>query len=802
MKKNILKTALMLLAAVGGPAALAQTPHVYINPGHGGHDSDDRNVPCPPFAAGDTAGFWESNASLKKGFALQEMLRKKGYKTSISRITNDSESDLALSTIVALCNQSGADVFYAIHSNATGAGEGYRINTSMGIYRGYTGSPQVPGSDSLAACLGPFLMANKSTVWTSDTYSIYGDWTFYPSWGTQGLGVLRGNKAVSMLNEGTFHDYIPETYRLINPYYCWVEGFNFSLGADSYFHRLGNYDKGFVTGNVRDSRLLRDAKYVMHGDDVRQPVNNATAYLIDASGKTIDTCQIDAYEDGIYLFKFIEPGNYKVRITEPSHYEQTKDVVVTANGMTYCNFDLNRVRNTPPEVLSYSPVWADGDAAVACNEPVVMQFNWDMDPATTEKAFTITPAVEGTFTWEDTNYRLVFKPTDAYDVNTTYTVKLASTAEHAGGTAMGKDVSFKFRTRSRNHLAVLATYPGEGDRIHITSPVVEIRTDSMLSPGQFNNVHVTDEAGNVLSINTRGVRKNKAGDDYGYVRIPLSKALVEGQTYKVTFDKIISDTAGLYIPQTITHTFKAVNEGAEKAGSTLIDGFDTAGQCAVNAGESSDYTTAKVATVGGSSKLFGNMALQLTYAFAERDKGRITVDLTPAEQGFTSADNVGIHVFGDMCYNTLYGKFVAGTDVKLVKLSNITYHGWRYENVPLTALTQGQTYKLEGLVLDKCNGVMGKSGAIRFDNVLCTQGESGVSEVEVAGVEITSGPDYIVASADTYVQGMELYSMAGQRVAANSGNFINVTAVSSGAYVVKVYVGGRVAVKKVVVAHK
>ena len=75
MKKNILKTALMLLAAVGGPAALAQTPHVYINPGHGGHDSDDRNVPCPPFAAGDTAGFWESNASLKKGFALQEMLR-------------------------------------------------------------------------------------------------------------------------------------------------------------------------------------------------------------------------------------------------------------------------------------------------------------------------------------------------------------------------------------------------------------------------------------------------------------------------------------------------------------------------------------------------------------------------------------------------------------------------------------------------------------------------------------------------------------------------------------------------------
>ena len=73
---------------------------------------------------------------------------------------------------------------------------------------------------------------------------------------------------------------------------------------------------------------------------------------------------------------------------------------------------------------------------------------------------------------------------------------------------------------------------------------------------------------------------------------------------------------------------------------------------------------------------------------------------------------------------------------------------------------------------------------------------------EVAGVKITAGPDYIVASADAFVQGMELYNVAGQRVAANSGNYINVTGIASGAYVVKAYVAGQVAVKKVVVAHK
>ena len=33
---------------------------IYINPGHGGHDSDDRNVVVPPFTGGDPEGYWES----------------------------------------------------------------------------------------------------------------------------------------------------------------------------------------------------------------------------------------------------------------------------------------------------------------------------------------------------------------------------------------------------------------------------------------------------------------------------------------------------------------------------------------------------------------------------------------------------------------------------------------------------------------------------------------------------------------------------------------------------------------------
>ena len=76
-----------MVAAMATNAARAQyMPHVYINPGHGGHDSDDRNVVIYPFAAGDTAGYWESNSNLKKGFALNNCLRAKGYTTSMTPI--------------------------------------------------------------------------------------------------------------------------------------------------------------------------------------------------------------------------------------------------------------------------------------------------------------------------------------------------------------------------------------------------------------------------------------------------------------------------------------------------------------------------------------------------------------------------------------------------------------------------------------------------------------------------------------------------------------------------------------------
>ena len=793
MKKNLFKSMMMAMLAVFTVSVANAQPHVYINPGHGGYDSDDRNMVIYPFTQGDSAGSWESKSNLRKGLALQEILQKKGYRTSISRVTNTTADDLALSTIVALCNQSGADVFYSVHSNATGTSA--RSNFPMVFYRGYTGSPQIVNADVLAADLEPYLYASQSTVWTNN-FQIWGDWSFRPEWGTQGYGVLRGNHAVANLSEGSFHDYIPEAYRLLSVNYCWMEGWNISLGADKYFNRLGNYGLGVITGNIRDDRIKRLQEcaqpFLIYGDDELMPVHNAVARLLDANGNEVQRCSTDTLRNGIYLFKYVTPGTYTVEVGSPLHFTQSKTVTVTANAPTYQNFFLKRVRDTPPVVLEYSPVWHEGDPAVKCSQEIELSFNWDMDSLTTCSAFTLDPPVEGSFRWEDSYYRLVFTPDDAFDVNTHYTMTLKKSAEHGGGTPMEEDFVMEFETQSRNHLKELAVFPYEGAPVHFTTPNVELRVDSMLDTyNLFQKLRVLDSEGTELAWNKRSIKYNKRGDDYGFIRIPLTKNIEVGKTYHLILDRDIADTAGIHLPAARDIVFTGVDAGAAKPGKKVVDDFESADGYSVTSGT--------VAT--STDRLFGNKSLQVNYSMepnmAESYECDIKVVGTLVEQ-YANGDTLSVHVWGDMSCNDLYAVLWDDNEAceTVVNLGRIDFHGWRYVAVPVSSVPEGD-FNFAGFRLQGGKNPMCTNGTIRFDNLLHA-GSSGVDEVRLANLTVKCEGDYIVASADTYIQGMELIDMNGRMVKGVGGNCLNVSNVARGVYLVRVYINGSSTTQKVV----
>ena len=210
---------------------------IYINPGHGGYDSDDRLMYLYPIFVGQTVqdgytreqSFWESVSNLDKGMRLDTILRDLGFQTKMSRIHNTTEDDRSLSGISAEASNWNADFMLSIHSNA-GNPSNYILHLHSGITPGdpygLNGYPEkVPEevcneARKITTLMGQNQYSNQVSCWSREP-NIAGDKTFARTimgW-SNGYGVMRNLKVPGTISEGMMHDYLPETYRLMNIVY-------------------------------------------------------------------------------------------------------------------------------------------------------------------------------------------------------------------------------------------------------------------------------------------------------------------------------------------------------------------------------------------------------------------------------------------------------------------------------------------------------------------------------------------------------------------------------------------------------
>lgn len=797
MKKTILAMA-MAATALGATAASASQFTIYINPGHGGYDSNDRNVVIEPYGSGDPAGYWESKSNLVKGLALRDMLEAKGYHVVMSRTTNTTADDLGLSTIGNLANASKARLFFSIHSNATGTDA--RRNFPLMLFRGYDNDPVRPESKTLSQCLNTHLLENQVTYWTSTSPNVRGDWSFYPSWGTSGLGVLRQLTITGMLSEGSFHDYVPEAYRLMSEEYCWLEAYHFRRCIDEMLGVPGE-TVGHIFGRLNDSRSPRPGNYRMFGDDLLATVQNGTVELYDASGALKETFTTDGVNiNGVYCFRNLEPGTYTVKAYSDTYYPVEKTVTVEADLVSYANMSLNKIRNSAPVVLSYSPEWADGSESVLCNTPIVVNFSWDMDTELTEQALSIEPPVEGTFAWEDLNYRMVFTPSKAYDINTTYTVTVGTGAAHAGGTHMEQPVSFQFHTAERNFMEILGYYPKEGDHVHYNNAAIEFRFDKR--PHVTNilkQVTCTDADGNTVSFNNRGITSSKNTSAYGFFRIPFAQALTPGKQYTVHVSDQVGDRDGITIQSGMDLTFTAVDAGEAKPDAE-IEAFENAEAYAYDEEQSIQVKSQSVAAEA--TALF-NQGVKYSYEFESDNGGEILYRRQGESVFITPGDIVGIHVRGDLSGNNLYLLCSSELGDKYIEVCTLDFLGWHYIEVPATVLEGTDPYMFTGVKVSQTPGLASAAGNIALDRMSTRSGDSGVNDIEISNVTVHPNPAsaYVVANGDVLIQGMELVSLNGSTVARVSGNVINVEAVPAGHYFVLVYTANGRSAHRVIINH-
>lgn len=98
----------------------------------------------------------------------------------------------------------------------------------------------------------------------------------------------------------------------------------------------------------------------------------------------------------------------------------------------------------PNPVNSISP--SDNDNNVSLSSNITINFFREMDSASTEGAFSITPAVKGSFHWGSDFKKLTFDPTTTLASGTSYTVTVDTTALEVDSSSIEFSLSYTFNT--------------------------------------------------------------------------------------------------------------------------------------------------------------------------------------------------------------------------------------------------------------------------------------------------------------------------------------------------------------------
>jgi N-acetylmuramoyl-L-alanine amidase len=325
MKKSLIILFLIFLSIGSGFTQPLDSILICIDPGHGGHEGDDRFI--------STTGFWESESNFGKALYLRTILEDLGATIILTREGNDDNilDDPSLSQRVEIANSNFVDYMHSIHSNGF---EG-QTNYTLMLFQGFDNGPTYPEAKEMSEIMGPEVFNAHRTT----TYYVRGDFDFYGTGGPY-LGIFRNLNMPGTLSEGSFHDYIPESWRLMNSMYHKHEAWAIARSFLEYFE-AGTLSYGEIAGVVRDTQKFVNYFYLSSTDDARTPVNNLTVTL--QPGNLVYSG--DDMNNGFFLFDSLVPGPYTLYFDAPGYHRDSTEVTVTANQTVFADADL----------LSFSP---------------------------------------------------------------------------------------------------------------------------------------------------------------------------------------------------------------------------------------------------------------------------------------------------------------------------------------------------------------------------------------------------------------------------------------------------------------
>ncbi|MCQ2333362.1 MAG: Ig-like domain-containing protein [Paludibacteraceae bacterium] len=706
---------------------------IYINPGHGGHTSNDRPMKIYPFETNDPNSFWESNSNLTKGLKLDSILRELGMQTKMSRIYNEEEDDLDLDVIVSQANAFNSDFMISIHSNA-----GNLSNMPLMLYSGKELNDPTTYNDyyypeiqkisrTLGNTIGNYLLENTLTNW-GNKLRVEGDKTFAKNvmgW-SNGYGVLRYLKVPGLLSEGAMHDYIPETYRLMNNDYRAHESWQFARAFYEYFCGK-KFAHGVISGQVRDeyNKLLFPViQCIKNTRDELNPLCGAKVTLLQGE-QVIGTYTTDSLYNGVFFFWNLTPGTYTIRSEMVGFYPKEKTVVVSANKMLYEDMMMQKERSERPQVLTYSPKVNAIEDSIEVATPIEFTFSVDMLADSTAAAFSISPACEGNITFTNSQRAMTFTPAPSFAPGVEYTVTLSTKACHPDTNHpnhLAEPLTFKFRTKDRPHLVIKQTYPENGAVNLPLRPEILILTDLKLSPTNKSNANKlftirSDDGKQSITANSRIIKLNTAIAPFGVARFQVPSDLQPNTRYTVTIGSALVDTVDVELTYNHTFSFTTGDGQTHDINGEILEGFEAA-----------FFTMDPVKSIGVSNKTIvtsktyatqGTNANDISYTFSQKEEDGVLF-LTPQNvtHEFTSRDTIALDIYGDLSYNDIVLEFSVDGDIQYVTLGNMDYAGWKQLSVSLEALPQGITYQWTGLKIVRGTNTLSWQGQFYIDRLI------------------------------------------------------------------------------------
>ncbi|PID58992.1 MAG: hypothetical protein CR986_07250 [Ignavibacteriae bacterium] len=628
---------------------------IYINPGHGGHDSNDRYIPA--------TGFWESEGNLTKGLYLKAMLDSLNATTEISRTTNTSADDLGLSVIGARANNFDADFFHSIHSNAFKG----KSNYTLMLYKETNGSPAFAEAKQMCN-----IMVNEiyKVHRTTGKY-VRGDYSFLGF----NLGVLRTLTMPGTLSEGSFHDYIPESWRLKNNAYCKHEAWAILKSFISYYNKA-TLPVGEIAGILRDPFEVVDYYYIPSTDDGKKPLNNIKVTLLN-DNKVYNG---DTYNNGFYLLDTLLPGTYSL-ILEATDYlpDTVANVTVTAGQTTFVDKYLTPKPNyNSPDVTLELP---EDSIDVRADAKISLSFNVKMNTASVEEAFSLTPSIEGTFTWKNYDRTVIFTPNEFFEQGVEYQIKLDTAAKSIYDVNIANSFVRKFTTQ--NALKLVKSYPADRDTDISTTVKIIMEFDAPINTTSLGgNVLFKDSQNNSVDLVIK-----ETDYENGKIIFEPSAPLKNNSLYTVKVLSKIKNTFGANLESDVIINF--TTEVNSKHEGTTVDDFESVSDLWEPEQSGSTVGVNPVNTniyAVGTRKISGSNSLLLMYEFVNDSNGVCRVYNTKQPTLPANTGNFGMWIFGDLSYNNLEFWFRDKNDTNIpIVIKKIDWTGWKFIQVDLSS---------------------------------------------------------------------------------------------------------------------